>query len=707
MPVVEGGTGAQTLTAHSILLGEGTSAISSVGPGSVSGVPLIAQGSSSDPAFGIANVVGGGTGGSTFTAYSLITAGTTSTASFQNVSGVGTSGQILTSNGASALPTWQAVPASSISITGDSGGALVGAAFTFTGGASGLTFAGAGSTETLGGTLNVAHGGTGDNSFTAYAVIAGGTTSTGVLQSVSGVGTSGQVLTSNGASALPTWQTASAGGIVTLDGDSGSATGSTVTLTGSTTGLTFTGSGATVTLGGDLVVANGGTGNTTFTAYSLIAAGTTATGAFQHVSGLGAAGQILTSNGAAALPTWQSGAGATISITGDSGGAITSGSFTFTGGTTGLTFAGAGTTETLTGTLIVGNGGTGRATLTNHGVLVGAGTGAITQLAVGTTGQVLTGATGADPVWASPAASSISITGDSGGALIGAAFTFTGGTTGLTFAGAGSTETLGGDLIVANGGTGRTTLTNHGVLVGAGTGAITQLAVGTTGQVLTGATGADPVWASPAASSISITGDSGGALTGNSFTFTGGSTGLTFAGAGSTETLGGDLVVANGGTGNTTFTAYSVLCAGTTATGAFQNVSGLGSSGNVLTSNGAGALPTWQAAGASFVWSVITANQNAAVNNGYIANKASNLVLTLPTTAAVGTLIEITGMNTALGWTIAQNVGQQIFFGTSTTTSGTGGSLSSSNIYDAVRLVCNVANTSWIVISSIGNITVV
>lgn len=55
------------------------------------------------------------------------------------------------------------------------------------------------------------------------------------------------------------------------------------------------------------------------------------------------------------------------------------------------------------------------------------------------------------------------------------------------------------------------------------------------------------------------------------------------------------LTVPFGGTGNTTFTAYSVITAGTTATGAFQNVSGLGSSGNVLTSAGAGALPTWAA----------------------------------------------------------------------------------------------------------------
>lgn len=54
------------------------------------------------------------------------------------------------------------------------------------------------------------------------------------------------------------------------------------------------------------------------------------------------------------------------------------------------------------------------------------------------------------------------------------------------------------------------------------------------------------------------------------------------------------VTVPIGGTGNTTFTAYSVICAGTTATGAFQNVSGVGTANQVLVSNGAGALPTWQ-----------------------------------------------------------------------------------------------------------------
>jgi len=151
---------------------------------------------------------------------------------------------------------------------------------------------------------------------------------------------------------------------------------------------------------------------------------------------------------------------------------------------------------------------------------------------------------------------------------------------------------------VIEGGTGQITLTNHTVLVGAGTSGITQITAGTTGQVLTGVTGSDPVFAAPAASSITITGDSGGGLTGNSFTFTGGSTGLTFAGSVSTETLGGTLVVSNGGTGVTSNTAYAVLCGGTTSTGAIQSIASVGSSGQVLTSNGAGALPTFQAAAA-------------------------------------------------------------------------------------------------------------
>lgn len=52
-----------------------------------------------------------------------------------------------------------------------------------------------------------------------------------------------------------------------------------------------------------------------------------------------------------------------------------------------------------------------------------------------------------------------------------------------------------GDTIpIANGGTGATTLTDNGVVIGNGTGAVDVTAAGTTGQVLVGVTGANPVF---------------------------------------------------------------------------------------------------------------------------------------------------------------------------------------------------------------------
>jgi hypothetical protein len=65
----------------------------------------------------------------------------------------------------------------------------------------------------------------------------------------------------------------------------------------------------------------------------------------------------------------------------------------------------------------------------------------------------------------------------------------------------------------------------------------------------------------------------------------------------STGTLGVD----QGGTGLTTTTPYSVVFSGTTATGLFQAAAGPGTATHVLTSNGAGALPTFQAPAASGV----------------------------------------------------------------------------------------------------------
>lgn len=104
------------VTNHNLIIGGSTSStLTNVAPSATSGVPVISQGSSSDPAFGTAVVAGGGTGDTSFTAYAVVCGGTTSTGALQNVSGVGSSTNVLTSSGAGALPTWAAAPSGNVS----------------------------------------------------------------------------------------------------------------------------------------------------------------------------------------------------------------------------------------------------------------------------------------------------------------------------------------------------------------------------------------------------------------------------------------------------------------------------------------------------------------------------------------------------------------------------------------------------------------
>lgn len=110
--------------------------------------------------------------------------------------------------------------------------------------------------------------------------------------------------------------------------------------------------------------------------------------------------------------------------------------------------------------------------------------------------------------------------------------------------------------------------------------------------------------------------------------------------------------------------------------------------------------------GTGITWTATTTDATMAVDNGYIANKATLLTMTLPTTAAVGKVVRIAGQGVG-GWKIAQNASGKIYFGNSPTTTGTGGYLSSVNQYDAVELVCITANNEWVVASSQGNITIV
>lgn len=106
-------------------------------------------------------------------------------------------------------------------------------------------------------------------------------------------------------------------------------------------------------------------------------------------------------------------------------------------------------------------------------------------------------------------------------------------------------------------------------------------------------------------------------------------------------------------------------------------------------------------------WSVITGTtQTAVIDNGYILNNVAQVVVTLPTTAAVGSIVRISGLG-AGGWKLAQNASEYIYFGNTTSTTGIGGYLESTHSKDSIELVCVVADTAWSVISSVGNITIV
>jgi trimeric autotransporter adhesin len=107
------------------------------------------------------------------------------------------------------------------------------------------------------------------------------------------------------------------------------------------------------------------------------------------------------------------------------------------------------------------------------------------------------------------------------------------------------------------------------------------------------------------------------------------------------------------------------------------------------------------------VWNDVTgASATMAPNNGYVADRSSLVTLTLPATAAFGSRLEIVGKG-AGGWTIAQNAGQTIHFNSTSTTTGASGSLSSTQQYNCVELICVTANTDFVVKDSSGNLTVV
>ena len=382
-------------------------------------------------------------------------------------------------------------------------------------------------THTIAGTLPIANGGTNTASIPG----------------------NGQLLIGNGTDYTVANLTAGTG--VTITNTAGGISiaapgnGTVTAVTASSPIASSGGTAPNISLTGTVPVANGGTGQTTYTDGQLLIGNTT--GNTLAKATLTAGTGVTITNGAG-----------TITISAPDTGTVTS----VTASSPLASSGGATPNLSLTGTVAIANGGTaGTATPTAGAIPYGTGT-AYAFNTAGTTGQVLTSAGAGAPTWTTPTTGTVtSVTASSPLASSG---------------GATPNLSLTGTVAVANGGTaGTATPTAGAIAYGTGT-AYAFSAAGTSGQILlSGATGS-PTWATLSSSAVT--------------SFNAGTTGLTPSSATTgAVTLAGTLAIANGGTNST---ATATAGGAGYGTGTAHAYTAAGTLGQVLTSAGAG-TPTW------------------------------------------------------------------------------------------------------------------
>lgn len=422
-----------------------------------------------------------------------------------------------------------------------------------------------------------------------------------------------------------------------------------------------------------LPVAGGGTGATTLTGvltgngtsavtasvinpYALIAGG--ASSVVLSI-GTGSTGQVLQSNGNAALPTYSTA--------------------TYPSTTTANEILYSSATNTV-----------GQIATSANGVLITNNSSVPSLLAAGTPGYILTANSAAPPSWEAVTASGAitQIDGDSGSMTPTAGVvTISGGTTGLTTTASSSTMDLTGTLSLANGGTSASlTASNGGIFYSTGSAGAILAGTATADQVLLSGSSTTPAWSTatyPATTTV------------NQLLY-----------SSSANVIGG-LATANNG----------VLTTGTSGT---PVITALASDGQVIIGSGAGApiaatltagtgisvtnghnSITIASTGSPMVWTDKSTSFNATSGNGYFTTAA--IAATLPASPSQGNVISFVA-DTASALTITANTGQVIRIGAAV--SAAAGTAASNAQGDSVTLVYRSSDTSWIATSVIGTWTV-
>lgn len=497
----------------------------------------------------------------------------------------GTSGQVLTSNGAAA-PSW-VVPSVTAAITSLNAQTQSTQAFSND---TNVTIVSSAGTHALGwtGTLSLTRGGSG----ASLSAVAGGSVySTGSALSILAAGTSGQVLTSGGASA-PTWSTPTTGTVTNVTGS-----GNIASSGGSTPNITFT---------GVLPIANGGTNNGSL---GPVVGGIVYTDASKEVVlSAGTSGQFLQSSGGGA-PTWT--AAVTAAITSLNAQTGTTQIFS---NDTNVTIVSSNNTHALgwTSTLSLAKGGSGSALTAANGAIAYSDASKLVLLPAGTSGQFLSSGGAGAPTWASAITTAIT----SLNSQIQASQAFSNDTN-VTIVSSAGTHALGwtSTLSTARGGSGAALSPAVGDIVYTDASKLVLLAAGTSGQFLKSNGGGAPSWGVPTDTGIT----SLNSQTGVTQIFAN-DTNLSITSSNNTHTLGwlSTLSLARGGSGAALTAANGAI--------AYSSASALvllpaGTSGQILTSGGAGA-PTW-GAGATGITSL-----NAQTGATQIFANDTNVIIT-------------------------------------------------------------------------------